>query len=552
MQKGASIRVKIIVPFIVIIIFTLSVITIVSLKQQVTSLSTQQEKKALIFVKSLADSLEEPLSFQLIDKLQEIVAKAKGTDSDIVWIGIIDSSGKCLVSSDVSSQGKVLQDVFDRESLKTEKMSVRKVPGKKHVFEVSVPMITSGGKRFLLRVQFSRADIFIETKRLGVIYILIALLSLILVTIVYFLIVQRAIIKPILMTKEVAGKIAEGDLTQYVDSENISRDELGELATTFNSLMDNLHHIVVEIRDTSDKVNTLAQGLSTSADEMNASTEEISNVIQGIAQGIMKQAKRIEDTANIMDKMVSSVKQIAINVNESSKTSQRTANLAQEGAQHSEEAVRRTTEITRVAGEITSVVGRLGERSKEIGRIVEVITNIADQTNLLALNAAIEAARAGEAGRGFAVVAEEVRKLAENSAQAAEQIAVLIRTIQEETSVAVSSVEKATREVEKGKVGIEKVREYLESILKAAERTAIQIEQIAAAAEIQLANAQEVKKAIEEVTAIAEGSSSATEGASSSVEEMTASMEEMAATAQELARMSDNLQGLVRKFKVRG
>jgi len=350
---------------------------------------------------------------------------------------------------------------------------------------------------------------------------------------------------------KVATLAAEkGDLTRTV-TDMKSTDEMGMLVASFNKMIEGLHRIVFEVKITSERVNNLAQSLSTSSQEMNASTQEVSSTIQNISQGIGVQERRIEDTSRVIERMTASVKQVAVNANEGAKASGETAQLAQEGMRASQEAVDKTRRTTEVADEIASVVKKLGERSQQIGRIVEVITTIADQTNLLALNAAIEAARAGEAGRGFAVVAEEVRNLAENSAQAAEQIGTLIRSTQQETSQAVSAVEVASKEVDEGRSIIEGVRRALDSILRAAEHSARQVEHIAQAAEMQLINTREVSEAIDEVASIAEKSTTSTEQACGGVQELTAGMEEMASSASELAKMASNLQKLVKQFKVR-
>ena len=340
----------------------------------------------------------------------------------------------------------------------------------------------------------------------------------------------------------------EGDLTQRLDV--ASRDEMGTLAMAFNDFMVSMQNIVRTIISTSDRVLATAEELSSSAQQMNASTEEVSASIQQISRGISDQATRTERTAQIMKDMSDSAQHVVAGAQQGATSSQDTSSLAQQGMELSRKAVDKTTQMTQVSTQIGTMMGKLGERSQEIGRIVEVITTIADQTNLLALNAAIEAARAGDAGRGFAVVADEVRKLAESSAKAAEQISTLIRNIQQETSQTVESVNQSTREVEEGKVVIQEVYSFLEKILVSAHTAVTIANDIAQKSNVQSRGAQEAQSAVSQVAEIAERSAAATEESASSVEEMTASMQQMAAGAQELSQQASELKKLVDKFKV--
>jgi len=340
----------------------------------------------------------------------------------------------------------------------------------------------------------------------------------------------------------------EGDLTQRLEVS--SRDEMSVLAMAFNDFMVSMQNIVRTIISTSDRVLATAEELSSSAQQMNASTEEVSASIQQISRGISDQATRTERTAQIMKDMSDSAQHVVAGAQQGATSSQDTSSLAQQGMELSRKAVDKTTQMTQVSTQIGTMMGKLGERSQEIGRIVEVITTIADQTNLLALNAAIEAARAGDAGRGFAVVADEVRKLAESSAKAAEQISTLIRNIQQETSQTVESVNQSTREVEEGKVVIQEVYSFLEKILVSAHTAVTIANDIAQKSNVQSRGAQEAQSAVSQVAEIAERSPAATEESASSVEEMTASMQQMAAGAQELSHQAAELKKLVDKFKV--
>ena len=195
-------------------------------------------------------------------------------------------------------------------------------------------------------------------------------------------------------------------------------------------------------------------------------------------------------------------------------------------------------------------IKKLGNLSQEIGNIIGVITGIADQTNLLALNAAIEAARAGEHGQGFAVVADEVRKLAEQSKESADQIAGLINQMQEDTTEAVNVMEVGTKEVAAGKVIVDETGKRFEKILLSIEQVTAQIQEVSAISEEMSASAEEVNASIEEMANIAQYSASNTQNVASASEEQLASMEEITASATTLSKMAEDLQAIVKKFKL--
>lgn len=208
------------------------------------------------------------------------------------------------------------------------------------------------------------------------------------------------------------------------------------------------------------------------------------------------------------------------------------------------------TNIEKTVTQSAEVVTKLGERSKEIGQIVDTISGIAGQTNLLALNAAIEAARAGEQGRGFAVVSEEVRKLAEQSQEAAKQIASLIGEIQKETDKAVVAMNNGTREVKLGTETVDSAGKAFNQIVRIIGQVSAQISNISTSTQQMANGSQHVVKAMEEVAVINKENVVETQTVSAAAEEQSATMEQIAASCDELSLLASELRASLQKFRV--
>jgi methyl-accepting chemotaxis protein len=224
--------------------------------------------------------------------------------------------------------------------------------------------------------------------------------------------------------------------------------------------------------------------------------------------------------------------------------------VVDEGIAAAEEANEAMRSVHRSSTEVSEAIAQLAAKSGQIGAIVETITGIAEQTNLLALNAAIEAARAGEQGRGFAVVADEVRKLAEESQQAAASISRIVGQINSETGRAVSVVTDGNRRTQEGTEIVQRARGAFAAIGEAVEVMTDQISQIAAGSAQIAAGTTAVQAHITEVAAVAEQSSASTQQVSASTQETTASAQEVAATAQALSSQAEELNRLVSGFTV--
>ena len=281
--------------------------------------------------------------------------------------------------------------------------------------------------------------------------------------------------------------VAQGDLTERV--EVTSHDEVAELAQWFNTSLDKLQQ-------------TLGQ-VSSSTQSLTATSEQVATSSRDQARGAELQQDQTNQVATAVQEMAATVHQVSEHSNQAAAASQKAAETAREGGKVVEETLSRMRAIAKSVGETAAKVRELGKRSDEIGRISRVIEDIADQTNLLALNAAIEAARAGEQGRGFAVVADEVRKLAERTAAATQEIAGMIRTIQEETKTAVTAMEAGSHEVEQGVESTSRAGDSLREIIKVSEKVGDMVTQIATAATQQSAATEQINGSIEQIARVA-------------------------------------------------
>ncbi|WML42677.1 methyl-accepting chemotaxis protein [Neobacillus sp. PS3-40] len=355
--------------------------------------------------------------------------------------------------------------------------------------------------------------------------------------------------RPVLKVSNLAKRIAMGDLT--IDEVKVNnRDEIGELAQSFNEMATNLRQLIIEANSHSVQVAASAEELIASAEQTSKATEQIVISIQEIVKGTDSEVQSVDEASQAIHEMSIGVKQIADNSQIVLSTAMNVSEKASEGGQAIQTTVKQMQTINDTVGGLANVVIGLGDHSKEIGQIIEVITGISAQTNLLALNAAIEAARAGVHGKGFAVVADEVRKLAEQSASSANQISTLISTIQVETNNAVKSMETATKEVVVGINVVNMAGVSFEYIQEGINEVTTQIQEIASAVQQMSAGSEQMVHSMKLVNEVSETIASGTQEVSAATEEQLASMEEITSAGICLSDMAEELQTLIGKFRI--
>ncbi|MBP2001391.1 methyl-accepting chemotaxis protein [Paenibacillus shirakamiensis] len=360
---------------------------------------------------------------------------------------------------------------------------------------------------------------------------------------------SRMISRPILSMAKIAERVAEGDLTNE-DIHVRNKDEIGNLANSFNQMTGNLRNLVRQISLSSEHIASSSEELTASADQSTQASASIARTLQKVTSNADAQSQSVCESVQAMHEMSSGIQQIASGAQVTSSLMVQTSQKALEGNEIIHTTVKQINAIHGTMEHLANGVTEMAGNSREIERIVTVINEIAAQTNLLALNAAIEAARAGEQGRGFAVVAGEVQKLAEQSSQSANQIASLITTIQNHTYGVVDSVQVGVKEVNEGIRVVRVAGELFEEIKHNIDKVSDQVHHVSASSEQISASSEQVLNSMSVIAQGADAVALQSQHVSASTEEQLASMEEIAAAAAFLSKMAEDLQHAVGEFKV--
>lgn len=406
------------------------------------------------------------------------------------------------------------------------------------------------------------------------------------------------------------GDIAElkGDLTQEIGVK--SKDEIGQLAFQFNKMLANLRLLIQHIRDSVNEVANTSESLTNTAERADSasatimqaleetikavehgsstqqvsvseaikSTEQLNIALEQVAQGAMEQARYVASTSELVNGIAMEIGHVADNTNSVAESAVRTTQVADAGHKVVNDAIEGMGRIRGIVLEAAKNIEVLGQRSQQIGEIVQVIDDIAQQTNLLALNAAIEAARAGEHGKGFAVVADEVRNLAERSGKSTGEIRLLIGAITEEIDKSVNDMNLGVSEVDQGfaltkeagraltdiidvandtNAQVRDIKDYTNRISQKSQDMVASIDNVAAIVEENSAvtvemtqHSNEVKKLVENIGYVSTQSVQVVRDVAVCGEEMRTVVSEAAQSAKGLSSMAKKLEAMTAEFKL--
>jgi methyl-accepting chemotaxis protein len=575
--RRVSIRTKVVLMIVTMsAIFGTGILTFIYY-QLAETLRDEALNKTLILADGLSVKAAEPVQVEDLNALQFILGEAIG-QPDVAYAFVRDARGRILSSSfegnQVPQQLQTINQLQPNVPFGTENTTLPMMDAVIEVTDIDSPVGGGALGSIHIGLNITQIKLNIRNLLLKILYVgggALAVLSLVTI------IMAAWIIAPVRDLMRVAEALGRGDLSKKATVK--TGDELGQLGQTLNNTIDRLQGLVQTESDrdkmqhqvmdllsivsgaaegdltvkaevtadalgsVADAFNLMIAGLttlvsqaSTVASEIQHSTTDILRASERMRLGAEQQTAQIQGAVNTVNEMSHTIQRMAENAESATQASLKATQAAVKGGASVAETIKGMQRIRAAVQTTGKKIKGLGERSLEIGAIIEVINEIATQTNLLALNAAIEAARAGEQGKGFAVVADEVRKLAERAARATKDITGLIKGIQVETSEAVTVMEEGTREVEEGTKLADQAGAALREIEQIVKQTSTLVTDITSTAASQVKVSGGVAQSMNSISRLAQDT---TVGVRDTVE-----------TISRLAELSKRLTDAIGRFKI--
>ncbi|NBI29130.1 methyl-accepting chemotaxis protein [Chengkuizengella marina] len=344
------------------------------------------------------------------------------------------------------------------------------------------------------------------------------------------------------------NQMAAGDLSSKINVEKVG--ELKPIAIAMNEMANQWKNLIHKITQVSNQVTDQSNELSAITEQNYQSIDEITKVVHEVAFGSEKQVMKITDTYQSVNDISEGIGQITGSIQSISEMTKSTNDKAVDGNQVVQAGMEQMKSLEEKVTYTSNIVKSFDEKSQEIGKIITMITDISQQTNLLSLNASIEAARAGEHGRGFAVVAGEVRKLAEQSAKASEDISKLIQEIQDEAGQAVTAIEEGKASFDQSYSLVGGTGKTFNEIVNKIQEVSHEFQDVSATMQQMHAGFKDMIDLAKEVVEVSDSSSAKSQQIAALTEEQNASTEEISASASQLNALAFDLQEMIQKFKV--
>ncbi|BCZ44927.1 chemotaxis protein [Clostridium gelidum] len=505
----------------------------------------------------LATPIRDPQSGDVTGVLQGTIQLTmlndfvKDLSENNVNVYILDSEGKLLADAN-----KALGKLEDRDDLSDYDFVKGGLNGNKGSVKVKkdgTDMLVSYARDpktgWLICAEKPYNLVIKDSVKSSVFTSLIGLALLAFTSIVVYIFIKRGI-KPIQMLVSVADSISKGDLS--IKNINVkSKDEIGVLSRSFEKMVGNLQELIDNIKVHTVQVSESSRELAEVCDQQSQASTTTAENVNEIADGTLKVNLSIDKITLNIDNLKSRINDVRQKSNTVTMVVDKASNYSESGSKALSQINLSMKNIQESVNNIAKVLDKLGEHSKAIGEITEVIKGISEQTNLLALNAAIEAARAGEQGKGFAVVAEEVRTLAEQSGIAAENVSNLINGMQSETKNVSVVMDKGLNEVDSGSKIIDEANRYFDLIFNSIQEISVNIKEVDESIESMEGDGKEISLNIKTMAELSNNVSAGAQTISATTEEQVASIEEMTASAAELGEMSESLEKLANRFKIK-